>query len=188
MPMFSTLPGHKCPSAATLIAATTLALSACGGGDSGQDGGPPDDVTGPMPYIEALAGDWVQKGCVKTGFQSFKRFLRATVTSPTTLDYAEGVLTFNGSECAGASQLSGPSMMGTVTFARAQANRNLTAHWGVFRTVIGSRFGSSYGTIWTVQPNNLLCLLGDEMPTILPTLSAVSASLAAVPADNCFAR
>ncbi len=191
MPMFSTLPGHKRLSAVALMAATTLALSACGGGDSGQDGGPPGNVTGPAPYTEALAGDWVQQGCVKTGFQSFKKFLRATVTSPTTtvsspatLDYAEGVLAFNGNECAGASQLVGPTQAGVVTFARAEANQNLTAHWGELRTVIGSRFGS----IWTLRPNNLLCLLGDEMPTIQPTLSSVSASLATVPADNCFAR
>ena len=184
MSLLSTLPGHKRLSAMALMVATTLALSACGCGDSGQDGGPPDNVTGPAPNIDALAGDWVQKGCVKTGFQSFKKFLRATVTSPTTLDYAEGVLTFNGDQCAGASQLAGPTKAGVVTFARAEANQRLTAHWGELRTVIGSRFG----TIWTMQPNNLLCLLGDEMPTIRPTLSAVSASLATVPADNCFVR
>lgn len=191
LPKCDRLPGHKRRSAVALMVAATLALSACGGGDSGSDGGPPDNVTGPMPYIEALAGDWVQKGCVKTGFQSFKKFLRATVTNPattvsssTTLDYAEGVLTFNGNECAGASQLVGPTRAGVVTFARAEANRNLAAHWGELRTVTSSRFG----TIWTLRPNNLLCLLGDDMPTIQPTLSAVSASLATVPADNCFVR
>lgn len=186
MPTLSTLPGHKRLSAVTLMAVTMLALSACGGG-GGQDGGPPDDGsggTGPAPSINALAGDWVQKGCVKTGFQSFKKFLRATVTSPTTLDYAEGVLTFNGNDCAGASQLAGPTKLGTVAFARAEANPNLAAHWGELRTVTSTRFG----TIWTLRPNNLLCLLGDEMPTIQPTLSAVSASLATVPADNCFVR
>lgn len=187
MPMFSNLPGHKRLAAATLIAVIALALSACGGGDSGQDGGPPDNGsggTGSTPSINALAGDWVQKGCTKAGFQSFKKFLRATLTGPTTLDYAEGVFTFNGNECAGASQLAGPTKLGTVTFARAEANPNLAAHWGELRTVTGTRFG----TIWTLRPNNLLCLLGDEMPTIQPTLSAVSASLATVPADNCFAR
>ena len=32
------------------------------------------------------------------------------------------------------------------------------------------------------------CLLGDDIPSSQPTLSAVSASLATVPADNCFVR
>jgi hypothetical protein len=44
------------------------------------------------------------------------------------------------------------------------------------------------GTIWTLRPGNLLCLLGDEMPTNQPALADVANSLATVPTDNCFAR
>ena len=56
-----------------LIAITTLALGACGGG--GGDSDPPDDGGGkepPSASINVLEGDWVQKGCVKAGAQSFK--------------------------------------------------------------------------------------------------------------------
>lgn len=179
MPVLTFLPA--------LVTVTTLALTACGGGGGGGDADPPDGGpggTGPSVSIDALAGDWVQKGCVKTGFQSFRKVLQARITSQTTLDYFEGVLTFNGDECKGASQLTGASRLGAVSFARSEANQDLAAHWGEFRTVTGTRSGA----IWTLRPANLLCLLGDEIPTIQPSLSAVSASLATVPADNCFAR
>ena len=157
-----------------------LALTACGGGDDAPDGG----AGGPTPSasIEALAGDWVQKGCVKTGGQSFRKFLRARRTAGTEIDYHEGVLTYGGSECAGASQLAGPSRLGSVSFSRSEANARVAAHWGEFRTVTGTRFGA----IWTLKPGDLLCLLGDEIPTNQPSLSAVSASLASVPEANCF--
>jgi hypothetical protein len=71
-----------------------------------------------------------------------------------------------------------------VTFSRTEANTSLSAYWGTFQTVTGTRFGA----IWTLRPANLLCLLGDEIPTNQPTLAAVATSLATVPADNCFAR
>lgn len=168
-----------------LIAATTLALAACGGG--GGDNDPPDGGSGgsgPSVSLGALEGDWVQKGCVKAGAQSFKRTLRARTTGPATIDYFEGVLTFNGNDCAGAAQAAGPSKTGTVTVARSAANQALAAHWGELRTVIGTRSGA----IWTLQQGNLLCLLGDEIPTIQPTLAAVASSVATIPADNCFIR
>lgn len=171
-----------------LIAAATLALAACGGGDGDND--PPDGASGgsggagPSVSLSALEGDWVQKGCAKAGAQSFKRTLRARTTGPTTIDYFEGVLTFNGNDCAGAAQAVGPSKTGTVTVARSAANQALAAHWGELRTVIGTRSGA----IWTLQQGNLLCLLGDEIPTIQPTLAAVASSVATIPADNCFTR
>lgn len=94
------------------------------------------------------------------------------------------MLTFGGGECAGASRLAGTSKLGAVSFDRSETNGGLAAHWGTFRTVTGTRFGA----IWTLRPANLLCLLGDDIPTSQPSLSAVSASLATVPADNCFVR
>lgn len=176
--------------ALTALTAATLSLSACGGGGDaeppapGPGPGPGDALPLPAPPIEALAGDWVQKGCVRAGAQSFKRLLRARVTTPTTIDYDEGVLTFNGNDCTGASQQAGPSRLGVVTFAKSEANQSLSAYWGEFRTVTGTRFGA----IWTLRPGNLLCLLGDDIPSSQTSLASVSASLATVPADNCFSR
>lgn len=186
--------------AKALAAAALLALAACGGGgsdDAPPTGGPSGPgnpsgpsgpggggAAGPTPTINALEGDWLQKGCVKAGAQSFKKLLRARITGANTLDYYEGVLTFAGNDCAGASQQAGPTKLGTLTFARSEANATLTAHWGDYRTVTGTRFGA----IWTLQPNNTLCLLGDEVPSNQPTLAAVASSVATVPADNCFAR
>lgn len=192
MTVHSTLPGRVRLSALAAITAATLALGACGGG--GGDAEPPAAGPNPAPNpgdvlplpaaIESLAGDWVLKGCVKTGGQSFKRLLRARVTSPTTIDYDEGVLSFNGNECAGAPQQAGPTRLGVVTFAKSEATPALSAHWGTFQTVSGTRVG----TIWTLRPGNLLCLVGDEMPTIQPTLADVANTLARIPTDNCFGR
>lgn len=191
MTALSTTPVRVRRFALASIAGAALALSACGGGGGGGDAEPPPPGTSPgdvlplpAPAIEALAGNWVQKGCVKVGFQSFKRLLRARLTSPTTIDYDEGVLTFNGDECAGAPQQAGPTRLGVVTFAKSEANQSLAAWWGVFQTVTGTRFGA----IWTVRSGNQLCLLGDDMPSSQPSLSAVATSLATVPADNCFTR
>lgn len=198
----TTRPRRRASSAAAKALAITalVALAACGGGGSddapptggpsgpgapsGPGGGGGGSGTGPSVSINALEGDWVQKGCVKAGAQSFKKLLRARITGANTLDYYEGVLTFAGNDCAGASQLAGPTKLGALTFTRSEANATLTAHWGDYRTVTGTRFGA----IWTLQPNNTLCLLGDEVPTNQPTLAAVASSVATVPADNCFAR
>lgn len=183
MPVFSTVTGRVRPHLLAISILSVLVLSACGGGSDD----PPDDDSGgdsPSLSIDALAGDWVQKGCVKAGNQSFKKVLRARITGQAALDYYEGVLSFSGTECKGASRLAGPSKLGSVSFEQSRANKDLAAHWGIFRTVTGTRFGA----IWTLRPGNLLCLLGDEIPTNQPSLSAVSASLATVPRDNCFSR
>ena len=165
-----------------LVAVATLALGACGGGSDSS--GPDDGSNGPAPppAVEALLGDWVQKGCVKTGAQSFRKVLRARRAGVMEIEYFEGVITYGGNECAGAGLLAGPSRLGTVRFTRSEANASLAAHWGEFRTVTGQRFGA----IWTLRTGSLLCLLGDEIPTNQPTLAAVSASLATVPDSNCF--
>ena len=189
MPVFSKFPAPAPArrSAWALLAVAALALSACGGGGSDGDDDPPVPMPQPEPLprsIDTLAGEWVQKGCVRAGGQSFKKLLQARVTSPTTLDYSEGVLSFAGNDCAGTSQRAGPSPLGVVTFARAESDSALAAHWGELRTVTGTR----HGAIWTLRPANLLCLLGDQIPSNQPTLSAVAASVTTIPADNCFAR
>lgn len=164
-----------------VLVCATLALSACGGGD-GDD--PPGGGSFPVPSLNTLAGDWVQKGCVRAGAQSFKKFLRARTTSQNTLEHSEGVQTFNGTDCVGTPLLVGPTLLGVVTISRSEANQSLAAHWGVFMPVTGTRFGA----IWTLRSGNQLCLLGDEIPTNQPSLSAVSQSLSTIPVANCFAR
>lgn len=166
-----------------LLAAAALSLAACGGGDDGtQDSG--TNSPAPVPTLQALSGDWVQRGCVRTGAQSFKRVVRATLVQPRDVDYAEGVLSFNNSECSGTGQLVGPSLLGRLTFYRSEANAALTAHWAEFRTVTGQRSGA----IWTLQANGSLCLLGDNLPSIQPTLVQVASSVATIPTGNCFQR
>ena len=176
----------------TLALGLTLPLGACSGRSGGDgdvalsDGGWGSGSGGmaPMTAISVLDGDWVQKGCVTVGAQSFKKTLRARTTGQATLDYYEGVLVFAGNDCAGASQLVGPSKLGVVRFARSDANPALAARWGELHTVTGTRAGA----IWAQPSAHRLCLLGDEIPSSRPSLSAVAASVANLPADNCFVR
>ena len=176
----------------TLALGLTLPLGACSGRSSGDgdvavsDGGWGGGSAGmaPMTAISALEGDWVQKGCATVGAQSFKKTLRARTTGQATLDYYEGVLVFAGNDCAGASQLVGPSKLGVMRFARSDASPALAARWGELHTITGTRSGA----IWALPSARQLCLLGDEIPSSRPSLSAVAASVANLPADNCFVR
>lgn len=174
---------RSCALALTLA----IGLSACGGSgsDGGDAGSPPGSSSGgpaPSASIDALIGDWQQKGCVTAGGQSFRKVLRATRTASATIDYYEGVRSYGSADCSGTSALAGPSKLGSVSFARSEANQQVAAHWGQFQTVTNTQFGA----IWTLKSGGLLCLLGDEIPSNQPTLAAVSASLATVPESNCF--
>ena len=176
----------------TLALGLTLPLGACSGRSGGDgdvalsDGGWGGGSGGmaPVAAISALEGDWVQKGCVTVGAQSFKKTLRARTTGQATLDYYEGVLIFAGNGCAGVSQRVGPSKLGVVRFARSDASPALAARWGELNTNTGTHAGA----IWALPSAHRLCLLGDEIPSSLPSLSAVAASVANLPADNCFVR
>ena len=176
----------------TLALGLTLPLGACSGRSGGDgdvalsDGGWGSGSGGmaPMTAISVLDGDWVQKGCVTVGAQSFKKTLRARTTGQAALDYSEGVLIFAGSGCAGASQQVGPSKLGVVRFARSDASPALAARWGELHTITGMRSGA----IWALPSARQLCLLGDEIPSSRPSLSAVAVSVANLPADNCFVR
>lgn len=42
--------------------------------------------------------------------------------------------------------------------------------------------------IWVRKGDNLLCLLGDQTPSILPDVNAVAASLKTLPELGCFTR
>ena len=194
LPSFSPLPRAAMVPAAlvTLALGLTLPLGACSGRSGGDgdvalsDGGWGGGAGGmaPVASISALEGDWVQKGCTPVGAQSFKKTLRARTTGQATLDYYEGILIFAGNGCAGASQQVGPSQLGVVRFARSDASPALAARWGELHMVTGTRSGA----IWALPAANRLCLLADEIPSTQPSLSAVAASVANLPADNCFVR
>jgi hypothetical protein len=168
----------------------TLILAACGGGEGGGDAStPPNDTPPPSgpaitTGVASVKGEWLQIGCVSVGTQSFKKTLRATETNPTSINYYEGVLSFTGSGCQGAGQQVGPSLLGAVVFARSEANSTIAANWGEFTTVTATKSA----VIWAKKAEDTLCLLGDENPSIQPTLANVASSLAIIPNNNCFAK
>lgn len=165
-----------------------LVLSACGGGGGDEDGGggtpPPNGGTPLTAGVPGLLGDWLENGCVSAGGQSFKRLTRATEVSSTRIAYGSGVVSYPNTSCAGAGSLVGPSNLGTVVFSRSEASALAAANWGEFTTVTNTRSA----VIWAKKRENLLCLLGDETPSILPTLADVAASLSTLPESACFTR
>ncbi len=177
------------PAAALLTCLTLVGLSACGGG-GGDDGGtdtPADGGSRPAS-VQALTGDWTQKGCATAGNQSYKRFLRVTQipssgVAAAVIEIAEGVLSYSGAGCAGTAQQVGPTQIGSVNITRSEANALISAHWGEFIAITSQRSGS----IWALRSSGTqLCWLGDEIPTIQPTLAAVSSTLSTVPESGCF--
>lgn len=166
-----------------------LVLSACGGGGGDDDGAgngtpPPNGGTPLTAGVPGLVGDWLENGCVSAGGQSFKRLTRATEVTGTSIAYGSGVISYPNTSCAGAGSLVGPSNLGTVVFSRAESNALVAASWGVFTTVTNT----TSAVIWAKKRENLLCLLGDETPSILPTLADVAASLTTLPESACFTR
>jgi len=165
-------------------------LAACGGsgGDDGGDGGTPVPPNGGGTVLTAgvagLVGDWLENGCVTTGGQSFRRVLRATQLTPTSIAYSEGVATYGNGRCEGVRTVVGPSRMGDVVFSRSESNVRVAANWGEFTTITNTRFA----VIWAKKSEINLCLLGDQNPSILPTLDAVEASLKTLPDLGCFTR
>jgi hypothetical protein len=179
-PVFGGLQGVLC----------ALVLSACGGGGGDDAGGgttPPPPPQGGTPLtagVPGLVGDWLENGCVAAGAQSFKRLTRATDLSANSIRYASGVYSYANTNCAGAGSLVGPSNLGTVVFSRAESNALVAASWGVFTTVTNT----TSAVIWAKKRENLLCLLGDETPSIQPTLADVAASLSTLPESACFTQ
>lgn len=179
-----------------LALATAFSLAACGGGGGGDDGAgggtppppPPPDGNGGGTVLTAgvpgLVGDWLENGCSAAGFQSFKRLVRAAQLTPTSIAYSEGVVTYGSTDCTGAGSTVGPTRMGDVVFSRSESSARVAANWGEFTTVTNTRFGA----IWAKKSETVLCLLGDQRPSILPTLANVEASLATLPELGCFTK
>jgi hypothetical protein len=169
------------------IVAATVGLAACGGGGSGDGdgaGNTPPFGTAITKGVASVKGEWLQIGCVAAGGQSFKKTLRATETTPTSIDYYEGVLSFVGTTCSGAGTQVGPSLLGNVVYSRSESNSAIAANWGEFTTITSTKSA----VIWAKNGEATLCLLGDATPSIQPTLASVASSLATIPNANCFAK
>lgn len=189
MPSLFSLPVPKRSGALWLLAAAALSLAACGGGDDGTDPGtvpPPSGGGGTVltAGVPGLTGDWLASGCSAAGGQSFRNLIRATRVNDTTITYANGVVSYANGNCSGTGTLVGPSTLGTVAFSRAESNASVAASWGEFTTVTSTLSA----VVWAKKSETVLCLLGDESPSILPTLSAVGASLNTLPASACYTR
>jgi hypothetical protein len=134
--------------------------------------------------VAGLTGDWLQGFCAPTGNgQSGKVLVRAIGLTSASLKYQQGIVQYANTTCSGTGVLTGPSDLGTFEVARSGATANTVANWGTFRGITGT----VNPFIWA-RKRNLLCLLGDENPSILPTASQVEAHLAIVPETICYAK
>lgn len=166
-------------------------LAACGGGGDDSTGGgsePPPSGGGGGVVLTAglpgLTGDWLANGCSSAGGASYKNLVRATKISDTSINYANGVVSYDNATCSGTGSLIGPTNMGTVAFSRSESNSSVAANWGTFTTVSST----TSAVIWAKKSETVLCLLGDESPSIQPTLADVASSLAVQPDAACYTR
>lgn len=148
---------------------------------------PPPPAPPPMASgTTALEGEWVNpKVCTPIGGgQSARQMLKIVRQSDTVVEYHGGTLVHGNTNCQGAgSALVSP--MGSVTFSRVESSPTLAAHWGSWRLITGT----TSHLVWAKPGNDKLCLLGDENPSILPTLERVAQSAALQDQQNaCFVR
>ena len=110
--------------------------------------------------------------------------LKLVRQSDTVVEYRSGTLIHGNATCQGAgSALVSP--MGSVTLSRVESSASIAAHWGSWRLITGS---TSY-LVLAKPSNDKLCLLGDENPSILPTLERVAQSAAVQDHQNaCYVR
>ena len=172
----------------------SVALTACGGGGGSGDDAAPGPAPAPPPPAApplnagtaALAGDWVStKLCVAIGGgRSAYQMVRIVQQSATAVALQSGTFIYASTNCQGAgSALVSP--VGTVTFSRIESDATVAAHWGAWRTITGT---TSY-VAWAKPNDNKLCLLGDENPSILPTLDSVAKGAAVLDQQNgCYGK
>lgn len=96
----------------------------------------------------------------------------------------QGLKLFSNAQCSGTGSTLGGTAIGQVAFSRSESNASIAANWGTFRQITGL----TSQTIWAKRGENTLCLLGDENPSILPTLARVAAALDTLPASACYTR
>ena len=172
----------------------SVALTACGGGGGSGDDAAPGPAPAPPPPAApplnagtaALAGDWVStKLCVAIGGgRSAYQMVRIVQQSATAVALQSGPFIYTSTNCQGAgSALVSP--VGTVNFSRIESDATVAAHWGAWRTITGT---TSY-VAWAKPNDNKLCLLGDENPSILPTLDSVAKGAAVLDQQNgCYGK
>lgn len=178
------------------------ALVACGGSD---DPTPDPGTPGPAPApgapapapgtpapapmasgVAALEGEWVnRKVCTPLGAgRSAHQMVKIVRQTDNTVDYRSGTMLYSSADCQGAGSALASSM-GTVTFTRVESSASIAAHWGTWRTITGT---TAY-VVWAKPADNKLCTLGDENPSILPTLARVAQSAAVQDQQNaCFVK
>lgn len=143
--------------------------------------------TGPVitAGIAGLVGEWQQNSCVAAGNGQWARnYLRPERINDTTISQVQGLKLFSNAQCSGTGSTLGGTAIGQVAFSRSESNASIAANWGTFRQITGL----TSQTIWAKRGENTLCLLGDENPSILPTLARVAAALDTLPASACYTR
>jgi len=134
--------------------------------------------------VPGLLGDWLENGCVTIGGQSYKRLVRAAKKTDTSISYSQGISNYPNENCSGPASVVGPQSLGDVVFSRSESNDRIAANWGEFTTVTNT----VSPVIWAKKSETVLCLLGDEKPSIQPTLEAVESSLSTLSALGCFTK
>ncbi len=152
------------------------------GSDGG--GGVPDGERDVPLDMALVAGDWYQDSCVAVGGgRSARNLVRFTATGASSISYGAGVVLYEGVACGGAGNLAGATTIGNVVFDAGRERPTATAYWGLWTTVT-TRTRAVF-----LRKDAYLCVLGDESPSILPTVAlAESAADLSIRGGNCYQR
>lgn len=160
---------------------------ACTSGPATPPPGTPPPSTPPLASgTGALEGDWInEKVCSPLGNgQSARQMVKLVRQGDTAMGYQAGTALYNNASCQGAGSAM-VSPIATLTLTRVESNATVAAHWGALKLITGT---TSYHVFAKLSVDKL-CLLGDENPSILPTLGHVAQSAAVQDQQSgCFVR
>ncbi|RYF44053.1 MAG: hypothetical protein EOO25_01055 [Comamonadaceae bacterium] len=135
--------------------------------------------------LSTLTGDWVQNLCAPASpTTTAKSMLRVSRQDGATVSLVLDVLQYANSNCAGTGVPVGATDGGTVVFNATKGIVGLTANYGAWTYITG------VSRVVHARKGNLLCVLGDQSPTLFPTAQSVDSYLSLDPRQlqACYTR
>ena len=135
--------------------------------------------------LSTLTGDWVQNLCAPaTPTTTAKSVLRVSRRDATSVSLVLDVLQYANSNCAGTGVPVGATDGGTVVFNGTKGIVGLTANYGAWTYITG------VSRVVHARKGELLCVIGDQSPTLFPTAVSVDSYLSLDPRQlqACYSR
>jgi hypothetical protein len=124
--------------------------------------------------VSLPAGDWQMDMCLQLRPGAWGRTLwRITRQGDLAAAVDQGVVEYTDAQCTGVGipKVSASSNLGSMVFDRTASTSSVTAFWGTWK----QPSGLTSRTVWA-RKGPYLCILGDFVPSVLPTVADVESS------------